>query len=298
MKRFFITGKGGVGKSTVAAALALRLSGEASTLIISLDPTQSLSTIFQKEVTDRDTPIRENLFAREVDPTAFSQKFKKTLLRRLSGLKLNLAFSVEEYLEAVLSNPSVQEEVLVEYIMEQILRRDHRYLVFDMAPTASFYKTFTLLLTLQNWIKFLRKQREKIAQMAEVVDKKNTDPLLEELQELYTKFKQLHAILSGSDSHFFIVCNPGIVSAKETLAQVNFYRNLNLPLCGVILNKCNRDVQWWEILTKYGVPVEPGIGKDYPQWVLPQLPDEPIGLSALAPLAEQFARFLGKVNLL
>jgi len=298
LKRFFITGKGGVGKSTVSAALALRLSGHASTLIISLDPTQSLSTIFQAKVTDQDTRIKENLFAKEVDPAVYSRKFKETLLQRLSGLKLNLAFSVEEYLEAVLSNPSAQEEVLVEYIMEEIIRRDYHYLVFDMAPTASFYKTFTILLTLQNWIKFLRKQREKIAQMAEVVDKKSGDPLLEELQDLYSKFKQLHTILSGSDSHFFIVCNPGIVSAKETLAQINFYRNLNLPLSGVILNKCNRDVQWWEILTKFGVSFEPGILKDYPQWVLPQLPEEPVGLPSLAPLAVQLSRFLCKINLL
>lgn len=298
MKRFFITGKGGVGKSTISAALALALSRQASTLIISLDPTRSLTTIFRTPITDRDTPIEQNLFAKEVDPALYSRKFKETLLQRLSGLKLNIAFSVEEYLNAVLSNPSVQEEVLVEYIMKEIIRRDYQYLVFDMAPTASFYKTFTLLLTLQNWIKFLRKQREKIAQMAEVVNQKKDDPLLKELEDLYGKFKELHSVLTGNDSRFFIVCNPGIVSAKETLAQINFYRNLNLPLSGVILNKCDRDIQWWEILSDFGVSFESGVVKAYPQWVLPQLPEEPVGLASLERLTVRLSRFLEKVNLI
>ncbi len=54
-----IGGKGGVGKTTCASAIALHFSLQGKkTLIISSDPTPSLSDIFEMEIGDRETPIR------------------------------------------------------------------------------------------------------------------------------------------------------------------------------------------------------------------------------------------------
>ncbi len=288
--RFFVTGKGGVGKSTLSAALALYLSSRKSTLLISLDPTQSLSTIFKLPVSHRETMVRKNLFVKEMNPDYYSEKFRKSVFQRLKKLDLNVGFSIRDYVEAVLANPATREEILVEYILEELVRTDFGFLVFDMAPTASFFKTFSMIFALGNWIRFLKKQREKIAQLNRVVKKQKTDPILEDLESIYLNLKRLRDVLTDHRSSFFIVCNPGIVSAKETWNQIRFYREMNLPLKGIFFNKTMHEMSWWEFLRKAGVDFQPAEVESIPQITFPLLAEEPIGISRLQPLVDQLKK--------
>ena len=62
------TGKGGVGKTTVAAATAVRAAGSGNrTLIMSTDPAHSLGDSFDREIGEHATPIAENLWAEQID---------------------------------------------------------------------------------------------------------------------------------------------------------------------------------------------------------------------------------------
>jgi arsenite-transporting ATPase len=64
-----IGGKGGVGKTTCASAIALHFSLQGKkTLIISSDPTPSLSDIFERDIGDKETPIPDvpNLYGIEI----------------------------------------------------------------------------------------------------------------------------------------------------------------------------------------------------------------------------------------
>ncbi len=285
--RFFITGKGGVGKSTLAAALGLYLSSRKPTLLVSLDPTQSLATIFQQPVANQEMAVQENLFVKEMNPDFYAEEFRKDVFERLKNLRLNVGFSIRDYVEAVLANPATREEILVEYLLEELVRKDYPYLVFDMAPTASFFKTFSLMFALGNWIGFLKKQREKIAQISRVVEKQSDDPILRDLEAIYLNLKKLKEQLTDRHSAFFIVCNPGIVSAKETWNQIRFYREMKLPLKGIFFNKAVPDQTWWEFLQKAGVDFPLNEIKKIPQISFPLLKEEPIGVAHLLPLVER-----------
>jgi len=60
--------KGGVGKTTVAAATAVRAAGSGNrTLIMSTDPAHSLGDSFDQEIGEHATPIAENLWAEQID---------------------------------------------------------------------------------------------------------------------------------------------------------------------------------------------------------------------------------------
>ena len=63
------TGKGGVGKTSVAAATARRAAGGgARTLVLSTDPAHSLADVLGTEVGDEPTPAGERLWAEQVHP--------------------------------------------------------------------------------------------------------------------------------------------------------------------------------------------------------------------------------------
>ena len=71
-KLIMIGGKGGVGKTTCAAALALHFSRLGrKTLVISSDPTPSLSDIFETSIGDRETPVNgvQGLYGIEIMST-------------------------------------------------------------------------------------------------------------------------------------------------------------------------------------------------------------------------------------
>lgn len=76
----FYGGKGGVGKTTCAAATGLKLAerGE-DTLVVSTDPAHSLSDAFDNEVPSRPEEIRDHLWAVEVDPEEAMREYKEKL---------------------------------------------------------------------------------------------------------------------------------------------------------------------------------------------------------------------------
>ncbi|XGI84484.1 ArsA family ATPase [Halorutilales archaeon Cl-col2-1] len=73
-------GKGGVGKTTCAAATALKLSRQGErTLVVSTDPAHSLSDVFETEVPSRPEEILDNLWAVEIDPEEAMSEYREKI---------------------------------------------------------------------------------------------------------------------------------------------------------------------------------------------------------------------------
>src|SRR5690606_14541936 len=83
-KILFVGGKGGVGKSTTASALALRMAeaGE-RVLLVSTDPAHSLGDLFDQSIGDREVELVPELFALEIDP-------EREIDRYLAEVKANM----------------------------------------------------------------------------------------------------------------------------------------------------------------------------------------------------------------
>lgn len=130
-------GKGGVGKTTCAAATALRAaeSGE-STLVLSTDPTPSLSHIFDRERSAPASEVAPQLFL-----TEFGLEEVRTMWDEQFGRDVYAVFSsfvdVEydlfvEFMTSVL--PGLNEEFMVDYIRRLASDRRYRRIVWDTAP--------------------------------------------------------------------------------------------------------------------------------------------------------------------
>ncbi len=131
-------GKGGVGKTTSSAAVALHYARAGRrTLIISSDLTPSLSDIFETEIgpTERAVPGVTNLHALEIDPAEvmrrWKEKFGPEIYQAASAL-VDLPY--DEIVDYVALAPGIQEEFMLDYILEHV--RDGRYdvIIWDTAP--------------------------------------------------------------------------------------------------------------------------------------------------------------------
>ena len=136
-KVIVFSGKGGVGKTTIAAATALNcaLEGE-KTLIISTDPAPSLSHIFEKKLEDKPAKVLENLYFDELGfeeiKKMWEVKFGREVYQIFSSF-VNVPY--EEFTNHIITIlPGLTEEFMVNYIKELYQSRQYQRIIWDTAP--------------------------------------------------------------------------------------------------------------------------------------------------------------------
>ncbi|HEX6595099.1 MAG TPA: ArsA-related P-loop ATPase, partial [Bacillota bacterium] len=82
----FIGGKGGVGKSSIAAAIAWKAAQDGEkTLLISTDPAHNLGDLFERTIGGQITQLMDNLFALEIDPERETEIYIRQVKENIKG---------------------------------------------------------------------------------------------------------------------------------------------------------------------------------------------------------------------
>jgi len=130
-------GKGGVGKTTCAAATALNFAVNGNkTLVLSTDPTPSLRHIFNMREQQKPVKIAGSLYLDEIGVEQVKQmwdgKFGREVYEVFSSF-VDLEYEeFVEFVSAVL--PGMRDEFMVDYIREMVLRNEYQKVVWDTAP--------------------------------------------------------------------------------------------------------------------------------------------------------------------
>ena len=130
----FFTGKGGVGKSTLACATAVHLADDGlKTLIVTTDPASHLQEIFEQEISYEPTPVNGvvNLDAARIDQKEALDEYRKRILDSVKDQPEDVKRSVEEDLHS----PCAEEMSAFEKFMSYFELKDYQCVVFDTAPT-------------------------------------------------------------------------------------------------------------------------------------------------------------------
>jgi arsenite-transporting ATPase len=132
-----VGGKGGVGKTTVSAALAFHLArcGE-KTLLISSDPTPSLSDIFEAEIGSKEKRIKgvENLHGLEISSEVILERWKERFgpeIHEVLSAFSNLDYDFVDYIGGA---PGIEEEYMLHTILELVESGRYGRVVWDTAP--------------------------------------------------------------------------------------------------------------------------------------------------------------------
>src|SRR5216117_367107 len=150
MRVLLFTGKGGVGKTTVAAATAVKAArAGARTLIMSTDPAHSLADSFDREVGDQATPIAESLWAEQIDAQARLESNWREIQEYFIQL-MNWAGVETIQAEELSVIPGLDEIFSLIDVKRHVDEGRYDLLVVDCAPTAETLRLLSLP-EVMNW---------------------------------------------------------------------------------------------------------------------------------------------------
>ncbi len=238
-------GKGGVGKTTAAAAAALALAErhqDARVLIFSIDPAHSLSDSFDERIGElkRGVGGQANLDGMEIDPTARFEELRKRyrtwideLFDSLTGSSgWEIRFDREAMRELVaLAPPGIDEIAALSAISDLLDQGGYTSIVLDSAPTGHLVRFLELPEVALSWVRTFIKLLLKYKNIV------HPTGVAEELIALSKNIKRVIALLTDAEQCEFIgVAIPEHMSLEETARLADSLRRLKIPMRHLLIN--------------------------------------------------------------
>jgi arsenite/tail-anchored protein-transporting ATPase len=248
-------GKGGVGKTTMAAATALDSArGGVPTLVVSTDPAHSLSDTFETDIPAEPDRIRDDvpLYAAEIDPEAAvedagfaaqaqAQEDGAGMFGGLEGM-----FGEDSPMESLLGGPmpgsdeAAAMQLLLEYMDDERFER----VVVDTAPTGHTLRLLQLPEIMDTMMGRIVKFRQRIGGMIDGMkgmfggEAPEQEPDLQNLEELRARIERLRAALRDpARTDFRIVLVPEEMSVLESKRLREQLREFDIPVGTVVVNR-------------------------------------------------------------
>lgn len=154
----FFTGKGGVGKTSLACAAAIRFAREGKrVLLVSTDPASNVGQVFDIAIGNHITPVPAvaGLAALEIDPQAAAQQYRDRIVEPVRGvLPDDVVHGIEEQLSGACTTEIAAFDEFTALLTDPSLLSSYDTIIFDTAPTGH---TIRLLQLPGAWSGFLDK---------------------------------------------------------------------------------------------------------------------------------------------
>ncbi len=259
-------GKGGVGKTTCAAATALKLADQGhETLVVSTDPAHSLSDSLDIDVPSEPEEVYSDLWAVEVDPEDAMEEYRSTFMalpeklqgRSVMGMDLGLGEKADDmgvsmgglFDDAMLAPGSDEVAAMLKF-MEYMDSDDWEYIVFDTAPTGHTLKLLELPEVLDSMVGRLLRIRGQIQGVVDSVkgligggEDEDTVSATEQLEDVKSRVERVRAKLRDPDyTEFRVVSIPEKMAILETQRLIERLSRVEVPVRTVVLNQVMEDV--------------------------------------------------------
>ncbi len=138
-KYLFYTGKGGVGKTSIACATAVSLADSGKrVMLISTDPASNLQDVFSMELTNKGTPIPEvpDLVVANLDPIKAAAEYRETVIAPYRGKLPDVVLAnMEEQLSGSCTVEIAAFNEFSRFITDGKIQQEYDHIIFDTAPT-------------------------------------------------------------------------------------------------------------------------------------------------------------------
>ncbi|WP_049926943.1 ArsA family ATPase [Halopiger goleimassiliensis] len=265
VRHVFVGGKGGVGKTTIAAAHAYNCAGDGlETLLVSTDPAHSVGDLFDQSFGDEPRSVEgvDGLSAMEIDPdeevSRHLQEIRGKLSEQVSAAMVN---EVDSQIEMAHGTPGAYEAALFDRFVT-VMRDAEGYdrIVFDTSPTGGTLRLLSLPDHLEGWIDRLATKRRRSIdryERAAIGDREprrvlEGDPILAHLEDR-KEFFEFAGDTLREDAAFVLVFNPDSLSIRETERTIDRLEEQDLTVHGLVANR----------LTPEPEPHEEGRGARY-----------------------------------
>ncbi|MFD1335932.1 ArsA family ATPase [Oceanobacillus iheyensis] len=241
----FVGGKGGVGKSSSAAAIAWKLAKEGNkTLLISTDPAHNVGDIFQTTIGGKIKKLANSLYGLEIDPEIETDSYIRSVKENIQGVvHVGMIEEVNRQLDTAKASPGADEAALFDKLISIILEEGNQFdkLIFDTAPTGHTIRLLTLPELMGIWIEGLLKKRKKTNDNYSQLLNDGApveDPIYDVLHERQLRFSKAREILlDQQQTGFLFVLNPERLPILETKKAIDLLGQYHLLVDTVIINK-------------------------------------------------------------
>lgn len=297
-----VGGKGGVGKTTCAAAMALRFASEGKrTLIVSSDPTPSLSDIFETEVGSETKQIAniENLHGLELNYEQilkmWRDRFGSEVYEVISSF-LPVDYDILDYLAEA---PGViDEQFMLAYLLDLFESNEYEKIIWDTAPAGQtltlmrletrFYDHLTNAAKLYTKIQFYL---ERLREVTKSKSKRSPLKIIEEWKQLALRI--ITTLRDSEIAEFVVVTIPEGLGVYQTDRIINELQNYKINVEHIIVNNvlpksvCDSEF----LLSRYNVQAKyiQALRNKYGEQMLtfiPLLPYEVKGTDSLQKICE------------
>jgi arsenite/tail-anchored protein-transporting ATPase len=246
LKYTFFGGKGGVGKTVLAGAMALALArGGKRTLLASTNPVHSLSGLLGQDVFGAPKGVQgaENLWAYEIDTKDTIARSKNEIREKISWfLKYaDIRTKADEFVESATMNPAFEESAMFENMIDLMFKDEYQAYVFDTAPTANARRLLGMSSVYSLWVSKMMQSREEARTLRQKLSyskqKEERDPLMEYLTSFRERMAHAKMLLTDPrQTAFFFVTLPEALPIAVIRRFINWFHEFGIPVGGVIVN--------------------------------------------------------------
>ncbi len=247
-KNLFFLGKGGTGKTTIAAltATALAEKGE-KVVLLSMDPAHNLFDVFQINSSKNAVKLHDNFIIEEIDIQYWIKTYLKSIEEKIAGsYKYLTALSLEKHINTIRYSPGLEEYAL-QYAYEAVEKKykDYTYRLFDMPPTALALRFFNLPILSLIWLEQLIDLRKKILEKHKIINDvyqrdfaKTDDKILNQLFRMQSDNEKIIRNLQDvKKSGIYIILNEDNLSLSESTNIYKMISENRFSIDGILVNK-------------------------------------------------------------
>lgn len=252
-KLIMLTGKGGVGKSTTSSAIALSYSNQGfKTLLVSSDPAHSTQDVLGVDVGFEPTPIKENLWAKNLNTQTQAKQFFDQLQEAMSkSFSKAVPFFDSEIFGDWANFPGMDEVFALEEIQSLTQGIDYDIIVFDTAPTGHTLKALTTPDAMNTFLLRILRMKAKIERMKSFLLKpSDTSKVVEIVEGMTQRLENIKKILRNDD---FVSINlitiPTMAGYQETRRTIQFLKAQGFKVNNLVVNGLipNFGTETWEL---------------------------------------------------
>jgi len=261
----FVGGKGGVGKTTTAGALALMAADAGrTTLLVSTDPAHSLGDVFDTRVGSTETALSPHLTGLEIDPEGEAARHIDTVKASMKSLVAPKMYdAIDRQLELARHSPGTMEAALLERMADLMTDAKRRFdlLIFDTAPSGHTIRLLSLPEMMAAWSDGMLGYRDRSRKLGNVLTALSRDQAAEDefgmlghaadapddsrdgrIQDMLLarrrKFHRARALLTDPTvTAFLLVITAERLPILESKKTLDLLRRFDVPVLGMIVNR-------------------------------------------------------------
>jgi arsenite/tail-anchored protein-transporting ATPase len=262
------TGKGGVGKTVAACAMAQQCARDGKTLLLTTDPAAHIGQTLQVEVGHQARKIGSNLWATNIEQRLAGEEYKAKILAdaRRQDYSAELMASLAEELES----PCTEEIAVFEKFAHYLTDDQWEFIVIDTAPTGHTLRLFELPFDYQQQISMKAAPEQQ-----------------QETEQSATIKRVISLLKDPAFTRFFLVVYPEYTPLHESARTAQDLERVGIAIAGVLVNQVLREADCvgafaqarWKMQQHYLHLAQQLFAQ--PLFAMPLLEDEIIGQSRI-----------------